>query len=120
MAQLLEKQHFLPGHRQGPVGTGAGAVPAQVAEVRVYLRHGYHDRFMPVPFRLEEEVGVGFLDVGVEQQGLDPLAVQGQGQVHRHQGLAGAAFTGGYRYYQDPRPFPRPPPPMPPPPLIPA
>jgi hypothetical protein len=48
-----------------------------------------------IPFRLEKEVCVGLLDIRIQQQGFNPLSVQAQGEIHRHQGLTGDALASG-------------------------
>ena len=92
VAEFREDEHLAANHGDGVEPADLGAFPAEGAFRLVHQGNGRVHLFRAVDLWFEKQVGVGFLDIAVEQ--LHPVA-EHERQVGGHGGLAGAALAAG-------------------------
>jgi hypothetical protein len=94
MAELTEDEDRPLDHGQRVIGADPGANTAMIAEALIDLRDEDRDLLARLDPGLQEKLGVGLLDVAVQE--LDgPGIAEGQGQADRDGRLARAAFARG-------------------------
>lgn len=95
VTERLENHDFVRQNRQGVVAADVGTKPAVITEGFVDERYFYRDIDGFIPFRLEKQMAVGFLDVAIGIYYFPAAPGQKKGEVGCHRRLARSSFAAG-------------------------